>query len=71
MIDTFLDWFNNLEPGIKIYWAIALVTSTIFLIQTILSLIGLGDFDMDIDLGFNIHIHESLNVILFIHYLLF
>ena len=50
MIDTFLDWFNNLEPGIKIYWAIALVTSTIFLIQTILSLIGLGDFDMDIDL---------------------
>lgn len=50
MIDTFLDWFNNLEPGIKIYWAIALVTSTIFVIQTILSLIGLGDFDMDIDL---------------------
>ena len=50
MVDTFLDWFNNLEPGIKVYWAIALVTSTIFVIQTILSLIGLGDFDMDIDL---------------------
>lgn len=50
MIDTLLDWFNNLEPGIKVYWGIAIVSSTIFIIQTLLSVIGLGDFDMDVDL---------------------
>lgn len=50
MVDMFLDWFNNLEPGIKVYWGIAIVSSTIFVIQTVLSLIGLGDFDMDLDL---------------------
>jgi len=50
MMDMFLDWFSNLEPGIKVYWGIAIVTSVIFAVQTILSLIGLGDFDMDLDL---------------------
>lgn len=50
MVDTFMDWFSNLEPGIKIYWGIAIVATTIFAIQTILSMIGLGDFDMDLDL---------------------
>ncbi len=49
MVDMFLDWFNNLEPGIKVYWGIAIVTSTIFIVQTAISLIGLGDFDMDVD----------------------
>ncbi len=51
MVDTCLEWFNNLEPGIKIYWIIAIVSSTIFVIQTLLSLIGIGDFDMDLDLN--------------------
>ena len=51
MIGTFLDWFSNLEPGIKIYWAIAIVSSIVFLIQTIVSLIGIGDFETDLDAG--------------------
>ncbi len=51
MIGTFLDWFSNLEPGIKIYWAIAIVSSIVFLIQTIVSLIGIGDFETDLDVG--------------------
>lgn len=51
MIGTFLDWFCNLEPGIKIYWAIAIVSSIVFLIQTIVSLIGIGDFETDLDVG--------------------
>lgn len=51
MIETFLDWFSNLEPGIKIYWAIAIVSSIVFLIQTIVSLIGIGDFETDLDVG--------------------
>ncbi|MBO4530226.1 MAG: NfeD family protein [Paludibacteraceae bacterium] len=51
MIGTFIDWFSNLEPGIKIYWAIALISSVIFVIQTIVSFIGIGDFDVDIDMN--------------------
>lgn len=50
MVDMFLDWFNNLEPGIKVYWGIAIVSSAVFIVQTAISLIGLGDFDMDMDL---------------------
>lgn len=51
MIGTFIEWFSNLEPGIKIYWIIALVSSVVFLIQTIVSFIGIGDFDTDLDVG--------------------
>jgi membrane protein implicated in regulation of membrane protease activity len=44
-----IEWFNSLEPMLKIYWGIALVASLIFVMQVIISLAG-GDFDnMDFD----------------------
>ena len=46
-----MDWFNNLEPGIKVYWVIAIVSSIVFVVQTILSFVGIGDFDVDMDLS--------------------
>ena len=51
MIGLFIDWFNNLEPGIKVYWVIAIVSSIVFVVQTILSFVGIGDFDVDMDLS--------------------
>jgi membrane protein implicated in regulation of membrane protease activity len=44
-----IEWFNSLEPMLKIYWGIALAASLIFVIQMIISFVG-GDFDdMDFD----------------------
>lgn len=51
MVGLFIDWFSNLEPGIKVYWVIAIVSSIVFVVQTILSFVGIGDFDVDMDLS--------------------
>jgi len=47
-----MEWFNSLDPFLKIYWIIAIVASLIFIIQTIMTFIGLGDsggYDVDFD----------------------
>ena len=52
MVHEVLEYFLNLEPMLLIYWVIALVASFIFLIQTILVILGLdggADFDADFD----------------------
>jgi membrane protein implicated in regulation of membrane protease activity len=43
-----MEWFNALEPALKVYWGIAIITSIIFLIQMIISLVG-GDMFDDVD----------------------
>lgn len=42
-------WWGNLSHTHQIFWAIALVFSILFLIQTILSMIGLEFSDADLD----------------------
>jgi hypothetical protein len=42
------DWWNTLSGAHQVFWVIALVFSVLFLIQFVLSLIGL-DFDSDAD----------------------
>jgi membrane protein implicated in regulation of membrane protease activity len=50
-----IEWFNALEPMLKVYWSIALIASFVFVIQTIVSLVG-GDFDdMDFDIEGDSH----------------
>ena len=52
MIHTlFIDWFNSLDPQVRPYWGIAIVMSIIFLIQMVLTFIGIGDTDTDVDFG--------------------
>lgn len=46
-----IDWFQTLDPQVKPYWAIAIVMSVIFIIQMILTFIGIGDTDADADFG--------------------
>ena len=53
-----MEFFNNLDPFIKVFWFIAIPTSLIFLIQTIMTFAGVdshdglsADFDSDLDHG--------------------
>jgi membrane protein implicated in regulation of membrane protease activity len=45
-----LEWFEALEPMLRIYWSIALIASLVFVIQMIISFVG-GDVFGDADLG--------------------
>lgn len=53
-----MEFFENLDPLLKLFWYVAIPTSVIFLIQTILTFIGLdssdgleADFDGDLEGG--------------------
>lgn len=45
-----MDLFNSLEPLQKFFWTIACAASLVFIIQTIMTFIGLGS-DTDVDAG--------------------
>ena len=52
MVILFMEeWWEPLNNAEKVFWAIALIFSVLFLIQFVLSLIGL-DFDTDADADF-------------------
>ncbi|GHU71491.1 hypothetical protein FACS189413_13280 [Bacteroidia bacterium] len=45
-----MEWFNSLDAGLKTYWMIAGIASLIFVIQTIMTFVGMDssvDFDTD------------------------
>ena len=45
-----MDWFNSLDTGLKIYWMIAGIATLVFVIQTIMTFIGMdSSADMDAD----------------------
>lgn len=45
-----MDLFNSLEPLLKFFWVIACAASLVFIIQTIMTFVGLGT-DTDVDAG--------------------
>lgn len=54
LMETITTWFNALEPTMRIYWGIAIFASLVFLIQMVMTFIGIGDADgadADFDLG--------------------
>ena len=51
MTNAFYEWYNALPSPLQVYWVIALVTSLVFLIQMVLTFIGIGDADTDVDFG--------------------
>lgn len=53
-MDTITTWYNALDPQMRTYWGIAIFASVVFLIQMIMTFIGIGDVDggdADFDLG--------------------
>ena len=49
-----IDWYNSLEPALKVYWDIAIFASVIFVIQTVMSFVGISDVDTDVDVDANV-----------------
>lgn len=48
-MDTFVTWYESLDPTLRVYWTIALATSFLFVIQMVLTFVGIGDADADFD----------------------
>ena len=47
MFESFSNWYTALEPMQQMFWGCALVGSAVFVIQMILTLIGLDGHDVD------------------------
>jgi hypothetical protein len=47
-----MEFFENLDPLLKVYWYIAIPVSLIFIIQTIMTFVGVN---ADIDTDFEVH----------------
>ena len=45
-----ITWWTSLSTAMQVLWAITLSASLIFVIQTVLTFLGLGDHDADFDL---------------------
>jgi len=53
-MSVFSEWYNQLDPMLRIYWGIAIFSSIIVLVQTTMSFIGTGDIDTgDVDVDFD------------------
>ena len=44
-MEAIVVWFEGLEPTMRTYWGIAIFASLIFLIQMVMTFIGIGDAD--------------------------
>lgn len=48
------EWYNVLDPTLRVYWGVAIFSSVIFVIQMLMSFIGIGDMgDSDVDMDFD------------------
>ena len=57
------DWYNSLEPTLKIYWGLAIIASVIFVVQTIISLIGGAVFDnADMDVNADVDVDTGADM---------
>ena len=53
-METITTWYNAFDPVMRTYWGIAIFASLIFLIQMVMTFIGIGDADggdADFDMG--------------------
>jgi len=50
-MDIVFDWFNSMDSTQKVYWGIAIFFSLFFLLQNVMTLIGIGDMDSSADVG--------------------
>ena len=49
-----IEWWNSLEPAMKVLWAVTLSASLVFVIQTVMTFLGAaGDTDFDINSDFD------------------
>jgi hypothetical protein len=56
MFGSFSNWLEGLDPTLRTYWIIAILTSLLFVIQMALTLVGVGETDAGAD-GFDADAH--------------
>lgn len=56
MFGSFSNWLEGLDPTLRTYWIIAILTSLLFVIQMALTLVGVGETDGGAD-GFDADAH--------------
>jgi len=68
-----MEWFNVLTAAEKVYWCIALAASLVFVIQTVMTFVGMdgseglhADFDGDLDSGGPGHLFSLRNLVNFL-----
>lgn len=49
MFETISTWFTALEPMQQMFWGCALVASVVFLIQMVLTMLGMDGHNVDVD----------------------
>jgi membrane protein implicated in regulation of membrane protease activity len=64
-IIPYMEYFENLEPILKTFWFIAIPTSLIFLLQSILTFVG-ADGDTDLDSGSAFEFFSLRNLVNFL-----
>lgn len=42
---SFTEWWNQMDPTLRVFWGVAIFSSVVFVIQTTMSFIGIGDMD--------------------------
>ena len=48
-MQEYFDMYSSLDPWMKVYWGCALIAGSIFVIQMVLTLIGMDSTDVDVD----------------------
>ena len=48
-MQEYFDMYSSLDPWMKVYWGCALIAGGIFVIQMVLTLIGMDSTDVDVD----------------------
>ncbi|MGN0218275.1 MAG: hypothetical protein ACI4AJ_07415 [Bacteroidaceae bacterium] len=46
-MEAFENWYEGMDPFMRVYWTIAIATSVVFAIQMVLTILGIGDTDAD------------------------
>lgn len=52
-METIATWYAGLEPALRVYWGMAIFASVVFLIQMVMTFIGIGDADGAADADFD------------------
>lgn len=68
-----MEWFNSLDPALRVYWVVAGVASLIFIIQMVMTFVGVdahdglsADFDGDMDVSGPFQFFSLRNLINFL-----
>lgn len=54
MMESFTTWYMALEPMQQVFWGCAIVSSVVFLVQMVLTIVGMDSAGVDADVDFDV-----------------